>query len=96
MKVKFEKKGTDKILMTLSSGLQINIDMLEVKMIRDACNEFLSEKKVEQYVCDTYGFCEYISRKHNKETLRLIECYEKARKERVKQEFLEANSQKGE
>ena len=43
MKVKFEQKGKDKIIMTLSHGLQISMDRGEVLMVRDACNEFIED-----------------------------------------------------
>ena len=45
MKVKFKKRGKDKIIMTLSHGLDIVVDRLEVSMIRDACNEFLEAQE---------------------------------------------------
>jgi hypothetical protein len=44
MKVNFEDKGYGRIVMTLSHGLQISMDRVEVLMIRDACNEYLENE----------------------------------------------------
>ena len=54
MKVKFKKRGKDKIIMTLSHGLEIVVDRLEVLMIRDAVKEYL---KTETGSFEVSGEC---------------------------------------